>query len=153
MVLRGNGAAGLIFCHGLNQRPKRRVFIADNIEGEIKYFAQISDPHLLVGPLRDLPQRVFGPELLDFHADDFGESGGDFLCDASLIRGKVEPDKCHHEGPVRALGAVSEYDLSDTHQQDNCAEADINRLNHSSYGSGNSLRTIIALFTLLLQLV
>ena len=64
--------------------------------------------------LRDLPQCVFGPELLDLHADDFGESGGDFLCDASLIRGKIKTDKCHDEGPIRGFGAGPEYDLPDT---------------------------------------
>ena len=105
MLSRGNGAVDLIFRHCLDKRAKSGVFIADNIEGEIKNFAQISDPHLLIGPLRDLAQGVFGPELLDLHADNFGESGGDFLCDASLIRGKIETDKCHDEGPIRGFGA------------------------------------------------
>jgi hypothetical protein len=121
---------GLAFGNLLHQRAKRRILIADDVEGEKKDFAQITDPDPLIGPTGDLPQRVLRPKLFDLHADDLGQSGSNFLRDASLIRREIEPDKSDHERPVRIAGVVAPDNPSETHEDDKNTETDVNRLKH-----------------------
>ena len=67
---------------------------------------------MIVGPLGDLAQVMLGPQLLDLHADDFSQAGGQLLRYQPLRRRKIEANKRDLERPIDALrrGAKQRYD-------------------------------------------
>ena len=46
-------------------------------------------------------------QLLDLHADDFGETGGELLRYGSMLRREVETDKCGFKRPVSSFGSAA----------------------------------------------